>query len=155
MKTETDWIVLRALAEISPPEYAEQIRIRNQWALDALNDMVRSGVSNRRLKGFGCPHCSAGCMTCLWTAVTGSNHYSCTTVYFGGCALQDVAHVDRSAYVSYESGYVTVGVRCPLNTVQVEECRRFLEAHIEWANKDYWGQRYVNPDHQDRKGEGS
>lgn len=143
-KVRTDWKVLKELAEISPPEYADKIRIRNKIALELLeaawSDENRSSV----VQAIGCPHCGVrGCKACKWTDAAakvsgyrpeGTHSEVCSSIKFGG-----VTH-KHCWCVVYGRSYVEI--RSPATVAQYEKAKAFLKAHIEWANRKYWGRKY-------------
>ena len=144
---KTDWETLRYVAEHSPPEYADQIRRRNQRLLDALEEMVNSGDTERLIRSvtIGCPHCDGYCGDCLWSIASNGPAQPCTTVAFNGVRLRDmnVSQGYRTVVVSYSAGSAWI-TRSPneIHKPDVNDCRRFLRGHIEWANRKYWGRKY-------------
>jgi hypothetical protein len=139
---KTDWAILRHVAEHSPPEYADQIRERNQRLLTALKKGEDCNVF------IGCPHCREDCKACTWTvALPADDDCPCTDVHFGGVSLEEVRESGRYIRVLYGMNGATV---CQYPSIdgdeivhrrEYEECRRFLKAHIEWANRKYWGKK--------------
>jgi len=129
---KTDWKVLRYIAERSPKHFATQIRKRNQGLLDALN---------RKQWGFhsyvGCPHCYR-CYCCLWTkAVHDFSADACCQVRFGGSQLFEQKLVEYHPTWEVLINYTDFD----RTEAQIAKSRRFLEAHIAWTKKPYWGRK--------------
>jgi len=135
-KYKTDWKTLKWVAERSPKMYADTIRMRNEGLLQALKKRDFNYSSN-----VGCPHCRI-CATCLWRLEFKANHTKfvptpfnpCQMVLFGGVSLESVPIVSYR----YNCEYLFASTS-PRN---IAKARRFLEAHIDWANKPWWGKKY-------------
>lgn len=150
----TDWKVLQELAEISPPEYADQIRRRNEKLLEGLDQIFdlpdeKLDEKNRRHIGeIGCPHCHHGkgpkifdCDNCLWnTAISSSITMACIYTRFGGYVLGELS------CLIYASGFEEVHrSQIWYDEENYHKTRTFLLAHIEWTNRFEWGKRYADP----------
>lgn len=141
--------VLTYVAQHSPKKFAAVIKDRNMQLLHLLN------VSQEDKVYVGCPHCHFDgryrCDGCLWVEAmkaaraaaraAGETWLACTHVPFNGVALRDVSKDSNDVRVSYGHDYAKITLR-DSNEVQRDECRRFLEGHIEWASRDDWGSKY-------------
>jgi hypothetical protein len=134
---KTDWKLLRWVAEHSPKEFAKKILVRNQELLKAFK------AKNWGFESYvGCPHCE-GCTNCLWVkgikklgdSTVDSLPSKCTWIMFGGICLNDCLMIE------YQPDSERLNEPVGLCDKDIAEERRFLEAHIEWAKKPYWGKK--------------
>jgi hypothetical protein len=155
------------LARISPKEYADVIRARNEgllWRLLLLEPFIGTTVNliPRELRlqvtqpsGNGCPHCirdgNYKCESCLWTRVVpelpagNPCRLACVSVEFNGETLHE-QHYPRTLYVGYGHDNESIHLDDPdakIDPAEFASARKFLEAHIEWANLDCWGADYT------------
>ena len=140
---KTDWHILRKVAELSPKSYARQIKRRNV----ALLRLLEKGESG--MVEIGCPHCEkhqASCGLCPWKPAVPKKQRKgklvpCVAVFFGGVRLADVGNYGRDVGIDYATTWAAISLHTP-NPTQHASCRRFLERHIEWAEKPWWGKKY-------------
>ena len=157
MKYRTSYTYLKKLAVISPKSFAQDILERNLLLLGALKALrgaqLGSPIDQPVFKVcftslIGCPHCNQDCESCLWAKAMGSHHSDpCCEVYFGGSTLNLVS-IQSMYRIDYGANLESVHAHYnrmreyhtpEIATAQFEACERFLEAHITWAKRPYWG----------------
>ena len=152
--------ILVEVAKRSPEAYAETIRQRNTRLLISLMTLepyigkLLTEIPDAVMKAamvdtqWGCPHCTGKghCRGCVWTKCTPIEHrapvgYDCTHVLFDGVMLLDVGDIDHSVRVRYndDDESLEFGSQGTLRAEDFEKCRKFLQAHIDWANVECWG----------------
>ena len=160
MKMQTDWPILKRIAQRSPKKYAEQIWQRNMELLDGLyklSEINRAGT-HEHLVGIGCPHCVTLCSGCLWETQASKNqryewtgHFFCGQAHFAGVTLNRVSSCFPNRRFLIEYGQDGADVKMTSEAARIipeerrrlecyKECEAFLRAHIQWAEKPYWGE---------------
>jgi hypothetical protein len=137
---------------------ARQILKRNLGLLEALEripttveEMNRAADEKRDLDyegDVGCPHCNSGydCRKCAWQATVENPgnlpaYRPCCNAAFGGLKLENAG---SHGFVEIDYGWGGEVLRCDVCYVDAEDmknlwsdigqCRKFLEAHVDWAN---------------------
>lgn len=144
MKYNTDWDWLKRVAEHSPKSFATKIRKRNTALLHALDRMWTTRKKNyhQTFKGrVGCPHCNRFCDECLWTQHHGFGYYvryqsACVNAKFNSESLCTIPCLDYNPRDEEVHMYWNTSIK------DYQRTRRFLKAHIEWANKPWWGTKH-------------
>jgi len=128
--------------------YEDDYKDLDLWSHDGFNDVYR------RIEK-GCPHCQEArykngkpmnCKECAWTQGYRNDIYACTEQSFNGVSYRSMeSYSFVSIIYGCSNAKISIGrysfIRSGLDDEEkemlmeeVENCRKFLNGHIEWAD---------------------
>ena len=147
------------VARHSPKHWAIIVRERFTWALNQINNNVKSirQMNFIAYENMICPHCygprecewKSGHPDCLYVkaarnaGIRENCAIACIAVAFNGVNCHDQNLISLNRYsIAVETMFMDKYAKQEAIDDIIRDARRFCKGHIEWSNRKDWGKCY-------------